>query len=418
MGDPTKKDQDSPNSPHHSNEVDEGEQIEENDLQEVIDLDGDTEEDGIAMDMDGMDIDNPDSDADSIINPPRDDAASVFDRHTGSIFCVAIDPQNGTLAATGGEDDKAFVWRIDNREVILECTGHKDSVTCIGFSPDASYVATADMGGLIQLWKIDSKQMVWSFEVSDIEWMKWHHAAPVLLVGTTDGDIWMWKLPSGDCKTFQGHGCASSFGEIFPDGKRACSAYEDGSVKIWDLKTGSQIQHFTGHLSHQKAITSLTCHHDNAVIMSGSLDGTAKLMNSVNGKVLATFGCGKRSMDEDDEDSVEAVGFCKSQQFAATGTISGALSIWDLNKEAVRFECRHPAGIVRLRWDDNEPFIYSCTLDGAINLIDARTGTLERQWLGHTSEILDMDISSKSRLIITGSGDHTARVFTMDSSKR
>ena len=44
MGDPTKKDQDSPNSPHHSNEVDEGEQIEENDLQEVIDLDGDTEE--------------------------------------------------------------------------------------------------------------------------------------------------------------------------------------------------------------------------------------------------------------------------------------------------------------------------------------------------------------------------------------
>ena len=42
---------------------------------------------------------------------------------------MAIDPQNGTLAATGGEDDKAFVWRIDNREVILECTGMISALT-------------------------------------------------------------------------------------------------------------------------------------------------------------------------------------------------------------------------------------------------------------------------------------------------
>jgi len=71
--------------------------------------------------------------------------------------------------------------------------------------------------------------------------------------------------------------------------------------------------YFLGHLSHQKAITSLTCHHDNSVLMSGSLDGTAKLMNSVSGKVLTTFNCAKpSSMDEEEnEDSVEAIGFCK-----------------------------------------------------------------------------------------------------------
>ena len=40
----------------------------------------------------------------------------------------------------------------------------------------------------------------------------------MLLAGTTDGDMWMWKMPGGDCKTFQGHGCACGTGEIFPDG--------------------------------------------------------------------------------------------------------------------------------------------------------------------------------------------------------
>ena len=47
--------------------------------------------------------------------------------------------------------------------------GHKDSVTCIGFSWDSKYVATGDMSGLLKVWQVDTKQEVWSFEVSDLE---------------------------------------------------------------------------------------------------------------------------------------------------------------------------------------------------------------------------------------------------------
>ena len=51
-----------------------------------------------------------------------------------------------------------------------------------------------------------------------LQWMEWHHSAPVLLAGTADGDVWMWKIPSGDTKTFQGHGCTCNVGCIMPDG--------------------------------------------------------------------------------------------------------------------------------------------------------------------------------------------------------
>ena len=34
------------------------------------------------------------------------------------------------------------------------------------------------------------------------------------------GDVWMWKIPSGDCKTFQGHGCACNVGCVMPDGMK------------------------------------------------------------------------------------------------------------------------------------------------------------------------------------------------------
>lgn len=52
------------------------------------------------------------------------------------------------------------------------------------------------------------------------QWLHWHHAAPVLLVGTKEGQIWMWKVPSGDCKTFAGYGPSAVCGKILPDGKR------------------------------------------------------------------------------------------------------------------------------------------------------------------------------------------------------
>lgn len=49
--------------------------------------------------------------------------------------------------------------------------------------------------------------------------MEWHPRAPVLLAGTADGNTWMWKVPTGDCKTFQGPNCPATCGRVLPDGE-------------------------------------------------------------------------------------------------------------------------------------------------------------------------------------------------------
>lgn len=41
----------------------------------------------------------------------------------GSVFCVSLDPATNSMAVTGGEDDKAYVWRLSDGEVLLECSG-------------------------------------------------------------------------------------------------------------------------------------------------------------------------------------------------------------------------------------------------------------------------------------------------------
>lgn len=60
---------------------------------------------------------------------PRVDPLSVFIYNlrfiwaAGSVFCVSLDPATNSMAVTGGEDDKAYVWRLSDGEVLLECTG-------------------------------------------------------------------------------------------------------------------------------------------------------------------------------------------------------------------------------------------------------------------------------------------------------
>lgn len=57
------------------------------------------------------------------------------------------------------------------------------------------------------------------FSVPLLQWLEWHPCAPVLLAGTDDGSVWMWKIPSGDCKTFQSAGSQATTGKVLPDGQ-------------------------------------------------------------------------------------------------------------------------------------------------------------------------------------------------------
>lgn len=48
--------------------------------------------------------------------------------------------------------------------------------------------------------------------------MKWHHGTNVLMAGAASSEVYMWKIPSGDCKVFGGSGEKSECGVILPDG--------------------------------------------------------------------------------------------------------------------------------------------------------------------------------------------------------
>ena len=201
-------------------------------------------------DIEGLDdsSDEEINDDKDMSNTGSDDSTLVFSGHKKAVLCCDLS-HNKSYAVSGGEDDLAIVWRTTDSSVVFECNGHKDSVIGVAFSSDDSYIASADMNGLIQIWNITGTKL-FELEVDEINWISWHPIANnVLMAGTAAGDAWMWKLNSSlttDCKTFQSFGKSNSAAKCLSDGKRIAMGYEDGIIRLWDLKTASVIHSVNG----------------------------------------------------------------------------------------------------------------------------------------------------------------------------
>ncbi len=50
----------------------------------------------------------------------------------------------------------------------FRCDGFKDSVVHVGFSHKGRYLAAADMSGVVKVWDVETKKVVWEQEISDI----------------------------------------------------------------------------------------------------------------------------------------------------------------------------------------------------------------------------------------------------------
>lgn len=83
-------------------------------------------------------------------------------------------------------------------------------------------------------------------------------------------------------------------------------------------------------------ILCLGLNSEGAVAITGALDGSVRLSNIHNARVLGSLGAGH-------EDSVEAVGFAPSLPLAASAGVDGKLLIWDCATLSQRGSCEHPA---------------------------------------------------------------------------
>ncbi|KAJ1987848.1 60S ribosomal subunit assembly or modification protein [Coemansia spiralis] len=372
---------------------------------EVADVIHDTEETGMMEDDEAEDdeAEEPTGDSEVLL---EDDSVQGFFEHKKPVFAIDLHPKQQNLAVSGGEDDRAYVWRLDTGEQAATLEKHEDSVASARFSSDGALVATGGMDGRVNVYRTDGYAKCAALDgPNEVQWLDWHPKGSVLLAGAQDGSLWMWSLPTGDfMNVFTGHSAPVSCGRFTNSGRNVVSGAEDGSLIIWDPKTAAIVRQFVpeDERFHQDGITSLAVAKDDQVILTGSMDCTAKLVH-VNGNILGTL--------DGSTESVEAVGLCSVLPLAATGSVDGTLGIWDVNTMRLRTTLKHDDAVTKLLWHHNTPLLTSVSMDCTVRTWDARTGDNVRVWKGHQEGIMDFAMTADGATVVTASDDGCCLVF-------
>ncbi|KMZ70688.1 WD-40 repeat-containing protein [Zostera marina] len=339
-----------------------------------------------------------------------DDSVHVFTGHTGEVYAVACSPTDATLVATGGGDDKGFMWRIGHGDWYFLLQGHEphnDSVSAVAFSHDGRLLASGSFDGTIYVWDTTLISLKCTFKGPDsIEWLRWYHKGHVLLAGSENSIGWIWNVDKPDRNPYLliGHANTVTCGDFTPDGKTICTGSSDKTLRIWNTKSRETIHVVKGYQYHSGEVTCLLITPDSSIVITGSSDGSLYMVNILTGKVVSSMA--------DHTKSIECIGMSESYNWIATGSMDGKLNIWDLqHNSSPHWTGTHEEGVVCLLWLGKSKYIASGCLDGKVRIWDCLSGVCARTFDGHQDDIQDLAISCDKNHIVSVSKDTTARVF-------
>ncbi|KAG2754420.1 WD40 repeat-like protein [Suillus brevipes Sb2] len=250
-----------------------------------------------------------------------------------------------------------------------------------------------------------------------------------IITCSADGSLRVWNVKSGkqigeDWK--DGDSGVYSIA-LSPDGKKVVSGSGDGAVRLWDIDTCKVVKKWTGHA---QGVSSVCWSRDGRRVLSGSQDGTARQWEVENGdsgetmpepieNILASIETG--------HERVYAVVYSPDTTLIATGGFDGFRPVAE-HPIKIR-DAKTGKPVATLKGHTELVWCLACTKDGK-TLISGSFDHSIRTWNttnwkqtalldehDHTGGVRAIAISPNDRILASVSGDRTARLWNLDNGQ-
>ena len=261
--------------------------------------------------------------------------AGAFESLIGRRVTAAVISPDGKRILAGCLDRKARLWDAETGQELRTFPGHADAVKSVAFSPNGKQVLTCAAGEKqARLWDAESAKELHAFALPDesVAVAAFSPDGTRVLTGgdssTTQGGARLWDARTGKELRAFGTPRETVYSIAFsPDGKKLVTGENLNTARLWDTETGKVIHEFHGHMSIvsprgvRVKVMAVAFSPDGSLVLTGSIDGTARLWDVRTGKEVRTL--------TSDLAAVLSATFSPDGKWVVTGSVDGTAALWD-----------------------------------------------------------------------------------------
>lgn len=371
---------------------------------------------------------------------------------------------DGELFATASEGKSLRVWRsFDGAEVDV-MSGANGELTHTEFSPDGAYVLSVSSDSSVRVWRVGDVNLLAELRADDEDfsnvWLNFD--AERMIVGYASGAVALWDTNLWTSVATMSHSEPILCTAWSSDNLRVVTGSKDGTVVLWNAKTGQKLSELKGHDEWVRDVAFDT--RDDKLISAGE-DGTARVWDLRGNRPPTVLSVDKESVGEafflkDGRHAVTITfGFVDSDKKArlwdvATGalldTFDGPLRhgrvgpdgntllafyskkdsmirVWNLDRrrEVSKLQGRlqgDDANVKARAFSPDGTYFVAGLGNGIVHLWEVETGRKLPVYRGHEAPGFEGQISSvafspEGKYIVTGSVDRTARLWDLKTGE-
>ncbi|MEM1256437.1 MAG: NACHT domain-containing protein [Cyanobacteria bacterium P01_H01_bin.21] len=305
----------------------------------------------------------------------------------------------------------AYLQQTNFQGAHLEASSFTKALGCvnsIAFDATDKYLVVGDSKGSLQLWHIDTEQVLW-ISSDHADWVRSIALSPdgtMLASGSDDGTIKLCFLQTGQCLcTLKGHTGRVRTVALSPDGTMLASGSHDRTIKLWSLDRKKCLHTLEDH-THW--VESVIFSPDGNILASGSTDGSIKLWSVDTGKCLQTF--------KDDPDEILSITFNSDGTMLASGSTGGSIKLWSTETgKCLRTLEGHLNSIWHIAFSADNNILASASDDQMVKLWSLTTDQCLRTLKGHSDGVRVVAFSSDNNTLASGSRDRSVRLWSIDT---